>query len=820
VFSPGYALAAGSCVDPGPRLVDDDGCDGRAGLVRCPLDEEEAVRFARDTDRIVVSEDVDPRRMIDAAGGRSFVIVGGCHALRAVWGAALAAAGSQRHFFVATSTRAPVLRESAPAYLARVDSPARAAPSRESGRANQLLCRAREQLAGGRLSSAARIAGRAALLAAESGDLVSEAIAVKGRALRFQGASEQAYSLLIETQRQTPVGATPVFLIEAAEAATDCARLERGEAFARAAFHAATTAEGQRRAGIAMDRARLWRGESVESGFWAARAAWHVWGREPWWPEPGGYPHARCGPLARWEWLLDRFERSIWHGDRTEAARRRRQLFTVRDRLPALLQLRFEWLAERGPARARRLGAHGVLRTGKAGAVMEVFERMSEMLRICQDADGGHAMRDAASRLREALRAKSVAIHVAGRALPVAGDGIAWNVTSDLAARCAVAVDSAGPERADAGWRAAVSIKAGGAPIGAILATWPAHAAVDERQARLLLESAALVLAPLLREWRCEMERPQPDDMPEIVGTSAAIEAVRDGIRRVARVGFPVLIEGESGAGKELVARAIHRLSSRSARPFRALNCAAMAEDLVEAELFGHAQGAFTGAASARGGLFEDADRGTLFLDEVTELSVRAQAKLLRVLQDGEVRRVGETAPRRVDVRIIAATNRAVHEAVAARAFRADLSFRLDVLRIDVPPLRRRPEDIALLCAHFWRDAASRAGTAATLSADALGTLAAHEWPGNVRELQNVIAALAVSAPKRGRVTSAHLPARIGGGAGPPITLHQARMALERDLVQRALARSGGRQAKAAAELGLTRQGLAKLMRRLGLPAA
>ena len=451
---------------------------------------------------------------------------------------------------------------------------------------------------------------------------------------------------------------------------------------------------------------------------------------------------------------------------------------------------------------------------------MEIFEHMSALLAACHDGHGEPALAAAAARTRHALAARAVAIHAAAAALPVAGDGAGWNAASECAARCMASAAAVGPERTAAGAAAAVPIRAGGGPSGAIVAMWPSHAAVDERRARLLLEASALVIAPVLRGWS-HVATPAPcRDMPELVGASAAIEAVRDAVRRVARVPFPVLIEGESGAGKELVARAVHRLSPRAAKPFRALNCAAMAEELVEAELFGHAQGAFTGAVSARAGLFEDADRGTLFLDEVSELSPRAQAKLLRVLQEAEVRRVGETASRRVDVRIVAASNRALGAAVEARAFRADLSFRLDVLRIVVPPLRERPEDVALLAAHFWREAADRAGTSATLAPDVIGRLAAYAWPGNVRELQNVMAALAVSAPRRGRVTAAWLPPHIHAPAPRPITLQQARAALERDLVRVALARAGGRPGRAAAELGVSRQGLAKLMRRLGLPAA
>ena len=190
---------------------------------------------------------------------------------------------------------------------------------------------------------------------------------------------------------------------------------------------------------------------------------------------------------------------------------------------------------------------------------------------------------------------------------------------------------------------------------------------------------------------------------------------VRKAIARAANAPFTVLIEGESGSGKELVARAIHRAGCRRDRAFCALNCAAMPEDLVDAELFGHAKGAFTGAAIERVGLFESADGGTVFLDEVGELSARAQAKVLRVLQEGEVRRIGENFARPFDTRLVAATNRPLRTEVDAGRFRQDLLYRLDVIRISVPPLRERIEDIPLLAARFWRSSAERIGSKAVL---------------------------------------------------------------------------------------------------------
>ena len=287
---------------------------------------------------------------------------------------------------------------------------------------------------------------------------------------------------------------------------------------------------------------------------------------------------------------------------------------------------------------------------------------------------------------------------------------------------------------------------------------------------------------------------------PEILGDSVGIAAVREAIARAAATTFPVLIEGESGTGKELVARALHRMSGRRDRRMSAVNCAALSDELVEAELFGYVRGAFTGAIGTRAGLFEEAHGSTLLLDEVSELSARSQAKLLRALQEREIRRLGENVPRPVDVRVLAATNRPLADEVGRGRFREDLLFRLAVVRIRLPPLRERAEDIPRIALAHWRRMLGEVGKHAALAPDALAALSRHAWPGNIRELQNVIAGLALAAPVRGRVT--------------------ARRELERRLVAAALARHAGRRAPAAHELGLTRQGLAKAMKRLGVAPA
>jgi DNA-binding NtrC family response regulator len=329
---------------------------------------------------------------------------------------------------------------------------------------------------------------------------------------------------------------------------------------------------------------------------------------------------------------------------------------------------------------------------------------------------------------------------------------------------------------------------------------------------------AATAAAPLVSSLLAARLRAAMPATHDLLGVSTAMAEVRRTAERAANAPFAVLIEGESGSGKELVARAVYRGGPRRDRPFCTLNCAALPDDLVESELFGHARGAFTGAVSERVGVFEEAHSGTLLLDEVGELSLRAQAKLLRVIQEGELRRIGENISRRIDVRIVSATNRDLKHEVAAGRFRLDLLYRLDVVRIVVPPLRDRRDDIPLLIEHFWREAASRLGSRATLSAAAVAALTRYEWPGNVRELQNVLAALVVRVGRRGVVAPEALPPQFGEGpAGPSCRLEHARRAFEERFVRAALVRTGGRRGQAAAELGITRQGLTKLMTRLGI---
>lgn len=297
--------------------------------------------------------------------------------------------------------------------------------------------------------------------------------------------------------------------------------------------------------------------------------------------------------------------------------------------------------------------------------------------------------------------------------------------------------------------------------------------------------------------------------MGNIIGESPAMRDVFDRVRRAIDVNSTVLIEGESGTGKELVARHIHFEGPRRKKPFIVVNCAAIPDTLVESELFGHEKGAFTGADASRQGKFEVANGGTLFLDEIGDMRVESQAKLLRVLQDGVVERVGASQPRRVDVRVIAATNRGLKERVDEGKFREDLYYRLEVLPIVLPPLRQRLEDLPLLVNHFREKLAQRLGRPApAVSADVIDVMRRYRWPGNVRELENTLEQLFILSDAD-TIYVRDLPEKLrqpvddsGDMALPPGGLSLER--LEQDLIRQALARSGGSIKDAAPLLGLT----------------
>jgi two-component system, NtrC family, nitrogen regulation response regulator NtrX len=242
----------------------------------------------------------------------------------------------------------------------------------------------------------------------------------------------------------------------------------------------------------------------------------------------------------------------------------------------------------------------------------------------------------------------------------------------------------------------------------------------------------------------------QSIDAPfEIVGKSPVMRALMEKIEKVAATPARVLITGENGTGKELVARALHRQSPRADKPFVEVNCAAIPGELIESELFGHMKGSFTGAVSDRAGKFEQANKGTLFLDEIGDMSLAAQAKVLRVLQDNVITRIGGSKPISVDVRVIAATNKTLETEIAAGKFREDLYYRLNVVPIHVPPIRERREDIALLAQYFAATLSAREGVPPhTFSEDALERLTALDWPGNVREVKNTVERLLILAPE------------------------------------------------------------------------
>jgi formate hydrogenlyase transcriptional activator len=317
--------------------------------------------------------------------------------------------------------------------------------------------------------------------------------------------------------------------------------------------------------------------------------------------------------------------------------------------------------------------------------------------------------------------------------------------------------------------------------------------------------------------------------LPRIIGQSTALQRVLGMVQMVAPTDSTVLIQGETGTGKELIARAVHDTSSRYGRPFVKLNCAAIPFDLLESELFGHEKGAFTGAIAPRVGRFELADKGTLFLDEVGDIPLALQPKLLRVLQEQEFERLGSTRTRQVDVRLVAATNRNLEDMVKRNEFRSDLYYRLNVFPISLPPLRARSEDIPALVEHFVEMYARRmAKQIDRISSETMSELISYSWPGNIRQLQNFIERSVILSAENVLLppslkAAGEAPAECQSqevGYGPAVPFFRTRADREREIIEAALAESGGQVAGpkgAAVKLGIPRQTLDSKIASLGI---
>ena len=357
--------------------------------------------------------------------------------------------------------------------------------------------------------------------------------------------------------------------------------------------------------------------------------------------------------------------------------------------------------------------------------------------------------------------------------------------------------------------------------------------AFDFVEKPLSLEKTVLVVRNALRQRTLETEnralRARVDAQYTMVGESYAMAKLREQVAMAAPTNGRVLIFGENGTGKELVARNIHQLSRRRASPFVEVNCAAIPEELIESELFGHVRGAFTGAVADRRGKFEAAHGGTIFLDEIGDMSLKTQAKVLRVLQEQVMEAVGGSSRIRVDVRVLAATNKDLTAEIRAGRFREDLYFRLNVVPIFVPPLRDRQDDISLLAEHFMAMLAREYGRRAkTFEADAVIALREYAWPGNVRELRNIVERLMIMVPGD-RISSRDLSfldqsltpgSQLPAAAARPAVvapLHEARDRFEREYIQRALAAQQGNISRAADVLGIERSILYRKMRGFGI---
>jgi two-component system nitrogen regulation response regulator NtrX len=354
--------------------------------------------------------------------------------------------------------------------------------------------------------------------------------------------------------------------------------------------------------------------------------------------------------------------------------------------------------------------------------------------------------------------------------------------------------------------------------------------AFDFVEKPLSLEKTVLVVRNALRQRRLEAEnlalRAKVDRTWTMVGESYAMRQLREQVAMAAPTNGRVLIYGENGTGKELVARTIHALSRRRGAAFVEVNCAAIPEELIESELFGHVRGSFTGAVADRRGKFEVADGGTIFLDEIGDMSLKTQAKVLRVLQEQTMEAVGGTTRITVDARVVAATNKDLQAEIRAGTFREDLYFRLNVIPIFVPPLRERPDDIPLLADHFMAEFAREYGKRVkTFEPGAAAVIQDYAWPGNVRELRNVIERLMIMVP--GDSTSPsdlafldrHPMVRspASEAAAEPLSLHDARDRFERDLILRTLAEQQGNMSRTAEVLGVERSNLYRKMRAFGI---
>ena len=354
--------------------------------------------------------------------------------------------------------------------------------------------------------------------------------------------------------------------------------------------------------------------------------------------------------------------------------------------------------------------------------------------------------------------------------------------------------------------------------------------AFDFVEKPLSLEKTVLVVRNALRQQRLEAEnralRARVDRHQTMVGESYAMRQLREQVAMAAPTNGRVLIYGENGTGKELVARAIHALSRRRNGPFVEVNCAAIPEELIESELFGHVRGAFTGALADRRGKFEAADGGTIFLDEIGDMSLKTQAKVLRVLQEQAMEPVGGTTRIKVDARVLAATNKELQAEIRAGRFREDLYFRLNVIPIFVPPLRERQEDIPRLADHFMAEFAREYGRRVkSFEPGAVSAIQQYAWPGNVRELRNVIERLmimvpgdAISPSDLGFLDSTALARpELAEASASRLTLHDARDRFERDFILRALAEQQGNMSRTADALGVERSNLYRKMKAFGI---